>query len=229
MKLDIVVLQSGQSWLTVRLLRSIAETTENYRVILVDNGSSAGDLRTAKCCLRDLDVLIENEVNRGFAKAVNQGLRVSDAPYVCIQNNDTVMYQRGYARMIAHLEPDPALGIIGPLTNNANSEQRVPSAAYVGSGYALASGLVAFFCVVIPRNVLETVGPLSEEYGLGYGEDDDYCIRLRRAGYKLGIALDVYVEHDHHVTYRALIGDAGIEELGRQGLEVLREKYGASV
>lgn len=224
MKLDIIILQCGHSWLTVRLLESIRSTFSDCRLILVDNGSPKQDLFAAAEWLRNGDLLIQNPENLGFAKAVNQGLRASDAPFVCIQNNDTIMYPHGYQRLLEHLEDDLTLGCIGPMTNNADSQQR--GEAIEGAGVTHTNGLVAFFCTLIPRSVLDRVGLLSEDYGLGYGEDDDYCIRLRQAGFNLGIARDVYVQHDHHVTYRSLIGDAGIDQLGREGLAVLQEKYG---
>jgi GT2 family glycosyltransferase len=227
--LDIVLLQCGLSHLTVRCLRSIRPTTD-ARVILVDNGSPPDDLQAAVDELeRGPAGLIVNQENRGFAKAVNQGIQASTADYVCIQNNDTVMYPYGHARLVAHLDREPLLGLVGPLTNNAESIQRVSGPEACSEGVAYTSGLVAFFCTIIPRHVIDHVGLLSEDYGLGYGEDDDYCIRVRQAGFQLGVARDVYVHHDHHATYRHLIGDAGIYAEGAQGLALLRERYGATV
>ena len=225
MDLDIVMLQCGFPELTVRAIQSI-KATSMARIILVDNGSDAADVKTALDELRSWDTLIRNHENLGFAKAVNQGIRASTAPYVCVQNNDTVVHRDALQNMLDWLEADKTLGLIGPLTNSANTEQRVSGPEAMTGGYRYTSGLVAFFCAVIPRRVIDDVGPLSEEYGLGYGEDDDYCIRLRRAGYLLGIAHDAYVHHDHHTTYRALFGDDGIREMGEQGLALLREKYG---
>jgi hypothetical protein len=70
---------------------------------------------------------------------------------------------------------------------------------------------------------------LSEDYGLGYGEDDDYCIRMRQAGWKLGIANDAWVDHDHHATYLVTIGQEGMDREGQQGHDMLRQKYGSAV
>jgi len=191
---------------------------------LVDNGSPRDDLGSTMRCVSHAFPVVANDENLGFARAVNQGIRLSDADYVCIQNNDTIMYEGGYERMIAHLEEHaPRLGLIGPMTNNADSVQRGDGN---GRGVQIVNGLVAFFCTVIPRRVIDDVGLLSEEYGMGYGEDNDYCIRLRDAGYRLGIARDVFVHHDHHATYRALIGDDGIDRLGVENSERLMAKHG---
>ncbi len=225
--IDVVMLQCGLSDLTVRCIESVRATSD-ARIILVDNGSHLIDFVAACRALNDdVDLVIANDSNLGFAKAVNQGIRASDADYVVIQNNDTVMQTPGdYDRLAAWLELDSALGCVGPLTNAAESEQRVEGPGAVGDGYFTTGGLVAFFCTMFPRRVIDEVGLLSEDYGLGYGEDNDYCIRLRQAGYKLGIARDVYVHHDHHATYTQTIGREGIDAEGAQGVELLLERYG---
>lgn len=221
--LDVIILQCGQSWRTVRLIDSIRATQPWARLIIVDNGSPLADLEAARDALRHGDSLISNSENLGFARAINQGIRMSRAQWVCLQNNDTIMCLPGYERLIEHMENDPSLGLIGPETDNADSVQRGYGD---GGGVSYVDGLIAFFCVIVRRVVFTEVGLLSEDYGLGYGEDNDYCIRVRREGWKLGVARDVFVHHDHHVTYRELIGDEGIDELGRVNSEKLLAKFG---
>jgi hypothetical protein len=226
-KLDIVLLQCGLPELTVRCLESIHETFDDCRVILVDNGSSAEEIETAFTALdqRDDSFLICNGENLGFAKAMNIGLAASNAPYVCILNNDTIIAPDAFERMLAYMEFDPNLAIVGPLTNRCETAQRAEGPG--GPGLIYTNGLVAFFCTIIRRTAWQEIGPLSEEYGLGYGEDDDYCIRTVQAGWRMGIARDAWVWHDHHATYRITIGEEGMEREGQQGLALLREKYGA--
>jgi hypothetical protein len=55
--------------------------------------------------------------------------------------------------------------------------------------------MLSFFCVALRRDVLDRVGMLDEDFGLGFYEDDDYCMRARHAGYKLICAEDVFVYH----------------------------------
>jgi hypothetical protein len=165
--------------------------------------------------------------NYGFAKAVNIGIARTTAPFVCILNNDTVIAEGAFDKMLYYFGIDKQLGIVGPRTNRCESEQRADGPGHQTLFYT--NGLLAFFCAIIRRKTLEEVGPLSEEYGIGYGEDDDYCIRTRMAGWKLGIANDAWVDHDHHATYRVTIGEEGMEREGQQGLALLREKYGRIV
>jgi GT2 family glycosyltransferase len=53
----------------------------------------------------------------------------------------------------------------------------------------------------VPRKVIDEVGLLSEDYGLGYFEDDDYCFRVRDAGYRTIWAKDIYVHHFGSVSF----------------------------
>ena len=226
MRLDIVLLQCGLPELTVRCLESIHDTFDDCRVILVDNGSAKEDIQEAASvlCRVPRAKLILNHKNLGFAKGMNAGIRASDAPYVCILNNDTVITEGAFQSMLNYMDADPGLGLIGPRTNRCETEQRSEGPGEPGVRYT--TGLVAFFCTIIRRELLDQIGPLSEDYGLGYGEDDDYCIRAQRAGWRLGIANDAWVWHDHHATYRVTIGEEGMEREGQQGLALLRERYG---
>ncbi len=223
--LDIVLLQCGLPELTVRCLESIHDTLDDCCVILVDNGSSIDDIEAAAHTLEKRDsLLIRNGENLGFARAVNIGIQASDAPYVCILNNDTIISPGAFDRMLAYMDADPGLGIVGPRTNRCETQQRADGAGEPGLTYT--NGLIAFFCTILRREIIDDVGLLSEEYGLGYGEDDDYCIRAVRAGWRLGIANDAWVWHDHHATYKITIGQDGMDREGAQAHALLQEKYG---
>lgn len=67
--------------------------------------------------------------------------------------------------------------------------------------------MVAFFCTLIKRQVLDDIGFLSEDYGMGFGDDDDYCLRARNAGWKCLLAWDTFVVHKHRSTWKRHIPD----------------------
>jgi GT2 family glycosyltransferase len=62
---------------------------------------------------------------------------------------------------------------------------------------------VAFFCVMIPRALWERLSGLEEGWGTGNFEDDDFCLRTRLAGYRLGVARNIFVFHHQGATFRA--------------------------
>ena len=108
------------------------------------------------------------------------------------------------------MEENPEIGLIGPYTNQAAGPQVLWPPAYKTMaglpawskkwarshrGSVKSVPWVIGFCVLIPRTVLARVGYLDEAFEAGGFEDYDYCLRVRMAGYEIGIAEDVYVHH----------------------------------
>ena len=74
--------------------------------------------------------------------------------------------------------------------------------------------MLSFFCVALRRDVLDRVGMLDEDFGFGFYEDDDYCIRVRHAGYKLVCAEDVFVYHR---------GGGSFDRMGNETRKMMKE------
>jgi GT2 family glycosyltransferase len=64
--------------------------------------------------------------------------------------------------------------------------------------------IAAFFCVMLPREVYESIGGLDEQFVPGFFEDDDYCLRLGQAGYRIACAEDVFVYHELSASFDQL-------------------------
>src|SRR5262249_45459242 len=154
----------------------------------------------------------------GFAGGNNVGLRAARGDYVILLNNDTVV-TRGWVRdLIRPMQLDPKIGLAGPLTNKIGNEQKIKAVYHdMPEMHQWARDWVrgrlrrvyeaetlAFFCVAIRRGVLQDIGLLDEAYEVGFFEDDDYCRRVRQAGYRLVIADDVFIHHHLSVSFDAL-------------------------
>ncbi len=92
---------------------------------------------------------------------------------------------------------DMDLGVLSPATSGVGNE----SQSLWAEGDSTKQGLryepkvLCFVCVYIRREVLKALGPLDERF-TSYGwEDNDYCRRALKAGYKLGIYDPVQVDH----------------------------------
>jgi GT2 family glycosyltransferase/glycosyltransferase involved in cell wall biosynthesis len=203
-------------------LHSIAQETDypNYEVIVVDNGSTDGTAEwLVEAAQRDRRLkVICNRENRGFAAANNQALRRARGEFLCLLNNDTLATRGWLSTLIGRLRKTPGLGLVGPVSNNVGNAAKVP-AGYRNvaqlprwaetycrrhDGEVVPAEMLGFFCVVMPREVYERVGELDERFGLGYFEDDDYCRRVRDAGYTFGFVRDAFVHHWQEASFGLL-------------------------
>jgi GT2 family glycosyltransferase len=184
---------------------------EEWEVIVVDNASDAKtrqQLEEAKHLYTGVRFIF-NPGNVGFAAGNNIGIKLATGDIFILLNSDAFPAPGMLSRLVEHFARDERLGMVGPVTNAAGNEQCIYTKAgntedkinegllYVASGGSetLSAYRLDFFCVAIPRHVLKLVGGLDEDFGRGYYEDLDYSLRVKAAGYRLGVAEDTFVYH----------------------------------
>ncbi len=242
-RVSVVIVTYNNLALNRLCLDSVFGRTEwpNVEVFAVDNASTDGTpdfLTGAEKKYSNLRVIL-NQKNWGFAVANNQGLKESTGQYRIMLNNDTVV-SRGWATaLVRHLAHDPALGLVGPVTNEIGNEAKIPVGyrrladmpAWADAwtrehdGEAFELPMLAMFCVAIRRDTLEKVGLLDERFGVGMFEDDDYTRRLKLAGYTVRCARDAFVHHAGRASFK-LLGDKRYFEIFEQNRALYQEKWG---
>ena len=121
---SIIIVTFNQVEFTQQCVESVRRMTdEPYELIFVDNGSTDGTVAYLESV--GAARVIRNQVNRGFPAAVNQGIAVATGDRVLLLNNDTIVTTGWLGRMIATLERDPKIGLVGPCSNFVGSEQQV--------------------------------------------------------------------------------------------------------
>jgi glycosyltransferase involved in cell wall biosynthesis/Tfp pilus assembly protein PilF len=220
---SLVILCCDQLDYTRLCLESVLRHTRvPYELVLVDNGStdSTGayleEMRSRPGPVR-VQVL-RNDENRGYPAGCNQGLAAAQGRYLVLLNNDTIVTQGWLEGLIALALHDwPHTGLVGPVSNCVAEPQRVlvdyhhPDgvAAFAERrraflGQALTVDRLIGFCLLIRREVLDQVGGFDERFGLGFFDDDDLCLRARQAGFRLAVALGVFVHHFGSRTFAGL-------------------------
>ena len=197
--------------------------------------------------------LIGKDENSGFAQSVNLGLARAlelESKYIVIQNNDTEVYENWLERMIEVADLGQRIGAVGPVTSPCESWQSVnnlrnefdqfsnlpryennPSeyakqvAKLYPNKHMMVYKRLAFFSVLFRAEVVRQLGMLSEEYGIGFGEDDDYMLRLKQHGYTGALAEDVFVFHNHNTTFKNKFSDAEIKEMREHNRDILYRKF----
>ncbi len=184
--------------------------------MIVDNGSgeeTTSWLRT----LEDVRV-IYNATNRGFAGGSNQAIAAARGEYVVLLNNDTIVTAGWLDGLVRAFERIPALGVSAVRSNRVAGIQMVADADYKDQDgihtYAAArraryrdQGFVLDraigLCLCIPRTLINEIGGIDERFGVGNFEDDDFCLRVRAAGYRIYVCDDVYIHHFGSKTFAA--------------------------
>lgn len=209
MKCDIIIPVWNQLAVTQECLENIFNNTKMpYRLVLVDNASDADTgryLDRVKSGKMATVELIRNKENLGFVKAVNQGLKLSRAPYVCVMNNDTIPAKGWLENMVDFLERHPDVGLANPQCDGHGDnpiEEHAARLAALKDAYMEMNQCFGY-CMLIRREVIDKIGYLDEVFGMGNYDDTDYSMRAGRAGYRCVNVHSAYVYHKKHVSFRA--------------------------
>ncbi len=205
-KVAIIIVNWNRREDTLVCLESLCRITyPNYRILVVDNGSTDGSAEAVRARF-SLIHLIELPENRRFAGGNNAGLRevlAGEDDFVLLLNNDTTVEPDFLNHLMTAAQTDPAVGLVAPKILYHDRPQVIwfaGGALQPVWGYVRHYGLrqlddgrfdlrreVSFLtgcCLLIRRSVLEKVGLLDEDFCL-YSEDADYCLRTSQAGFKL--------------------------------------------
>ena len=164
-----------------------------------------------------------NQANIGFVKTCNRGLREFADKGVVLLNADTEVYSDWLDRIDDHAKRDPRIATITPFSNNAticsyphlNDNNLIEPERTARELDRLAAGCNAGRVSEIPTGVgfcfymsiasREAIGNLDEEaFGIGYGEENDFCLRAAKAGFRNVLAEDIFVYHAGQVSFAEL-------------------------
>ncbi|RED65943.1 bifunctional glycosyltransferase family 2 protein/class I SAM-dependent methyltransferase [Cohnella lupini] len=184
-----------------------------YELIVVDNASTDG---TVEWLNQDDDIkTILNSENMGFPAGCNQGMKAASGQYLLLLNNDTIVTPRWLDNLLVCANSDSRIGAVGPVTNNASYYSTI------SVNYQSTEEMQAFadnynhsnpkrwmnrlkligFCLLIRREAYEQVGELNEQFSPGNFEDDDYCLRILNAGFRLVLCGDTFIHHEGSGTF----------------------------
>ncbi|KUO65187.1 MAG: hypothetical protein APF84_08625 [Gracilibacter sp. BRH_c7a] len=199
---------------TKMCIESIGQhTPEKHEIIVVNNGSEDD---TCLYLERNPHIhSIHNQENLGFAKAINQGLRIARGDFIIVLNNDCIVSSE-WTRSLLLAAQNVDVGIVGVMSNFVSRPQLIneklhsladiPQIAQIMKkkyAHSLINTIrVVGLCMLIKRELIAKIGGFDPRFGLGNFEDDDFCLRSVLAGYKNVIAQDVFIYHFGSMTFR---------------------------
>jgi GT2 family glycosyltransferase len=195
---------------TVECLSALRECTyQRMTLIVVDNGSTDNSVAQIRAAFPEVLVL-ESGKNLGFAGGNNVGIRhalAHGADYVWLLNNDTRPDPNALSALIGKAITDRRIGAVASVCYYADAPSTVQ--AWAGARVNLWTGSARLSMkprpdewfdslngtsFLISRAAIESVGLLDENFFL-YWEDTEFCLRLRRSGWRIAAAPDSRVLH----------------------------------
>ena len=200
---------------TLACIHSVLSTAgEHAHVVVVDDATVDATLAAA---LDDLSatgriILLRNESNLGFVRSVNRVLAMNSGQDIVLLNSDTLVFDDWLRRLRAAAYSEPRVGTVTPFSNDgsiASYPRRFGGAidpdeaaaldklaARTHAGISAAIPVGVGFCLYVRHDCLQEVGELdSALFGVGYGEESDFCLRALARGWSHRIAADVFVYH----------------------------------
>ena len=212
-KVSVVILTYNNPKLSKISIDSVINRSKygNIELIVVDNKSEEKTLKILKSYKEDKKIkLIFNKKNYGFSKGNNIGIRKASGEYIILLNNDVRVTPGWIERLVFHAR-NPKVGLVGPVTNSIGNESKIniqydhdnqkemenKAADYIYShwGEILKLNNIAAFAWLMSKSTYKKIGDLDEVFGRGLFEDDDYCIRVKKARLEILCAEDAFVHH----------------------------------
>lgn len=201
MKVSIVIPVYNQLRLTIGCLKDVIKTVGvEKEIIVVDDGSTEPVYTAIQKMFPDVMVL-KNKVNLGFAHTVNRGICAATGDYVCLLNNDVVLKNPSWLKIMLESMNKYGLYMTAPAGGRMtpNYEYIPGEAKKRGDKFTYLVG----WCLLVRKEVFQKIGFIPEIYGKGFFEDVHFGVLAKRAGFKMDITEGTGVEHLYHQTFKS--------------------------
>jgi GT2 family glycosyltransferase len=202
-----------------------------FEIWVVDNNSADGSVELLSSRYSYVKVLA-NDFNAGFSKGCNQVIPLCSAPYILLLNPDTKVHDRAISKLAEFLDNHSQCGAVGPKVLNFDGTLQLacrrafpdPVSAFFRITYLsrlfpknptfsrynysfqdpekpLSVDALSGSCMMVRRSVVESVGLLDEDIFM-FGEDIDWCWRIKQAKWTVDYYPSAVVYHMHGAASR---------------------------
>lgn len=236
---DIIIPVYGGVQETRQCLDSVLSNPQRapFELVVIDDASPERELKVYIEHLAEAGsiTLLRNKNNIGFAATVNRGMALHPDRDVLLLNSDTEVANDWLDRIRGCALSDLKIGTVTPFSNDATicsypvfcQENSLPQGWDVrsldrlfsdtNSGAIVDIPTAIGFCMYIKRPCLDQLGLFDEKsFGLGYGEENDFCMKASKAGWRHVLCGDTFVYHAGGVSF-----SESKERLQKQGTETL--------
>lgn len=202
-------------------LQSLSQQSfKDFEIILVDNGSTDRSLEYVESNFPETKIIKLKE-NFGFAKAINVGVKSSNADYVVFLNNDTCVDKRWLASLVECADRHQEVISVNSKLLNFYDRKRIDGVGILINEVGQARSIgwqdkdgIQYFkesyifgatggASLFRRNEFIKVGLLDETYFM-YSEEVDFAFRAQFLGYKSIFCPEALVFHKHKATAKKM-------------------------
>lgn len=243
--ISIVIINWNTKDLLLRCIDSVYEKnhTVSYEIILVDNASSDDSVLAVKERFPKVKIIC-NDYNVGYAAANNQGLQIAKGEVFLLLNSDTELvsseplsfvekYFNENSRVAVIgcklVFPDGRIQSVGRefLSLKLLVKQQIFFSGYF-QNYKLAVepqsvDYVDGAFLAVRSEIFRNFDGLNEEYFL-YGEDMEFCWRVKQAGWLVHVLPQISVRHYHAASSKKDFSNAHFNNVVNN-CRFLQKKY----
>ncbi|MBE2199059.1 MAG: glycosyltransferase family 2 protein [Anaerolinea sp.] len=205
MKVITIILNTNRRQDTLACLASLSESSyPDQQIIVLDNASTDGSVEAIRHQFPEVQVVALRE-NKGYAGNNNVGIQLAmeqGAEWVFVLNEDTVLHPDCLSLMVQAAVQDPQIGVVGPMVYHYNEPKAIQSAGgrldrfwqstHIGenetdNGQFSSPRQVDWIsgcAILVKREVIAQLGALDERF-FYYWEETEWCLRARRAGWRV--------------------------------------------
>jgi GT2 family glycosyltransferase/glycosyltransferase involved in cell wall biosynthesis len=228
--------------------RLLEYTPRDVGIILIDDASTDPRIRAFLGSFADREniELILSDENRGFTRSVNAGIAAAKDCDVILLNSDARVTPGWVAGLRRAAGSDERICTVTPMSDRAGAfsapqignENRLPHGVsepeFAMAFRRRAKGLYPAvptgngFCMYVRRAAIREIGMLDDvAFPRGYGEENDFCMRAERAGWRHVIDDRTYVFHERSKSFGSAKDDLMLA--GRKVVDHRYPEYGRRV
>lgn len=208
MDLSVIIITYKERELLRQCLQSVFDSRTDFRfeVIVTDSNSQDGSVEMVRAEFPQAKIL-DNQKNLGFSKGNNVAIKQAAGRLILLLNADTTVRPDTLDLSVKYMHAHPGVGALGAkvILSNGQLDQacrrKFPNpwnsflrlfgfrsfsdyniSAPIDQEVEVDAIMGAYF--LVRKSVIDQIGLLDEEFFM-YGEDLDYCWRIKQAGYKI--------------------------------------------
>jgi GT2 family glycosyltransferase len=209
----VIVTYNGMKWID-ECLKSVQDSSIAASILIIDNCSQDGTTEFISANFKQAEI-IKNTQNLGFGKANNVGIAkavAAGADYVLLLNQDAYLFPDCIEKLIQGFNQNSSYGVLSPIQLQADGKKMEnlfyqfnadffnqlltqSLLAKPQSNTTIKVEFVQAACWLIKKEVFTKIDGFDDLF-YHYGEDNNFCQRLKYLGYDIGIVTDSFVTHD---------------------------------